>query len=139
MKSLSVKISLTAFAGGILTLGLEIVAGRLLAPFFGSSLHQWAALIGVVLLAYVIGYGTYTWMNRWSPFFPFIVGGLYILTLPFWLFTLLDLFMRLPLPLASIGAAILTTGIPSILWASILPFLQKQKGIHQSSRVLAWS
>src|SRR4051794_17834377 len=109
------RIYATAFLGGILTLGLEIVAGRVLVPFLGSSLHQWAALIGVVLLAYVIGYETYSRINRWGPSLPFALGGLYILTLPLWSFALLEQFMALPLSLASIGGALVTTGLPSVL------------------------
>jgi spermidine synthase len=42
-------------AGGVL-LGLEIVASRVLAPYFGNSLFVWGALIGVVLTGLSIGY-----------------------------------------------------------------------------------
>jgi spermidine synthase len=133
------RITVTAFAGGILTLGLEIVSGRLLAPFFGSSLHQWAALIGVVLLAYVLGYETYSRINSWGPAVPFAIGGLYTLALPLWLTSLVNPLLNLPLMGSAIGSALLATGLPSILWASVLPFLQKQKETKSSSRVLAWS
>ena len=37
-------------------LGLEIAASRVLAPYFGSSLFVWGALIGVVLTGLSIGY-----------------------------------------------------------------------------------
>ena len=134
----SVRIFTTAFVGGILTLGLEIVAGRILAPFFGSSLHQWAALIGIILIAYGVGYETYRQINRWGPALPFALGGLYILSLPLWLFPLLDAILNFPLSLASLSGALLTSGLPSILWASVLPFLQKENK-SGSSRVLAWS
>jgi spermidine synthase len=42
-------------AGGVL-LGLELVASRVLAPFFGSSIFVWGALIGVVLAGLSAGY-----------------------------------------------------------------------------------
>jgi hypothetical protein len=35
---------------------LEILGGRLLAPFFGYSVYQWGALIGVVMAALALGY-----------------------------------------------------------------------------------
>jgi spermidine synthase len=35
---------------------LEILGGRLLAPFFGHSIFQWGALIGVVMAALALGY-----------------------------------------------------------------------------------
>ena len=42
-------------SGGVL-LGIEIVASRVLAPSFGSSLYVWGSLIGVVLTGLAIGY-----------------------------------------------------------------------------------
>ena len=44
------------FAVGISTLGAEIAAARLLAPFFGASTIVWANTIGVVLVALSAGY-----------------------------------------------------------------------------------
>ncbi len=44
------------FLSGAVLLGLEIVASRVLAPYFGSSLFVWGALIGVVLAGLSIGY-----------------------------------------------------------------------------------
>jgi spermidine synthase len=46
----------TVFAVGISTLGAEIAAARLLAPFFGASTIVWANTIGVVLVALSAGY-----------------------------------------------------------------------------------
>jgi spermidine synthase len=44
------------FAVGLSTLGAEIAATRLLAPFFGTSTVIWANTIAVVLLALAAGY-----------------------------------------------------------------------------------
>jgi spermidine synthase len=44
------------FAVGMSTLGAEIAAARLMAPFFGSSTIIWANTIAVVLLALSAGY-----------------------------------------------------------------------------------
>ncbi|MBA2349702.1 MAG: fused MFS/spermidine synthase [Solirubrobacterales bacterium] len=44
------------FAGGVSSLGAEIAAARLLAPYFGASTIIWANTIGVVLVALSIGY-----------------------------------------------------------------------------------
>ena len=55
-ESSAVGISAAVFLSGAVLLGLELVASRVLAPFFGSSIFVWGALIGVVLAGLSIGY-----------------------------------------------------------------------------------
>lgn len=45
-----------AFLSGGVLLGLEIIASRILAPYFGNSVYVWGSLISVFLLALSIGY-----------------------------------------------------------------------------------
>ena len=47
---------LLVFCGGMSTLGIELTASRLLAPFFGNSLFIWANVIGLTLLYLSAGY-----------------------------------------------------------------------------------
>lgn len=50
-------VSLTvAFLAGWAIMQLEILGGRLLAPWFGYSIYQWGGLIGVVMTALAAGY-----------------------------------------------------------------------------------
>jgi spermidine synthase len=44
------------FLGGMTTLGVELSASRLLAPFYGNNILVWAVLIGLVLLYLSVGY-----------------------------------------------------------------------------------
>jgi predicted membrane-bound spermidine synthase len=44
------------FAGGFTSIGVELTASRLLAPYFGSSTFIWASLIGLTLAFLALGY-----------------------------------------------------------------------------------
>jgi len=49
-------LRLLVFAGGFASIGVELTASRLLAPFFGSSTFIWASLIGLTLAFLALGY-----------------------------------------------------------------------------------
>ncbi len=44
------------FASGVVGMGLQLLAGRLLAPTFGSSVYTWGSVIGVSMVALSAGY-----------------------------------------------------------------------------------
>ena len=46
---------LLVFTAGLVTLGMELSAARLLEPAFGNSQIVWAALIGLILLSLAVG------------------------------------------------------------------------------------
>ena len=46
---------LIVFLSSACTLVLEIVAGRILAPFIGVSLYTWTSIIGIVLAGISLG------------------------------------------------------------------------------------
>src|SRR5215204_4421491 len=50
------SLELLVFTVGISTLGAEIAAARLMAPFFGDSTIVWANTIAIVLVALSVGY-----------------------------------------------------------------------------------
>jgi spermidine synthase len=55
------------FASSACTLALEIVAGRMLAPYIGVSLYTWTSIIGVVLAGISLGnYLGGTIADRWG-------------------------------------------------------------------------
>ena len=49
-------VLLLAFAGGFIVMSLELLGGRILQPYFGSSVHVWGSVITVFMLALSIGY-----------------------------------------------------------------------------------
>ncbi|PSQ41938.1 spermidine synthase [Halobacteriales archaeon SW_7_68_16] len=47
---------LAAFAGGVASMGLEIVAARVIHPVYGSSVYVWGSILTVFMLALSTGY-----------------------------------------------------------------------------------
>jgi spermidine synthase len=92
-------LGVLVFVVGTGSLGAEIAAVRLLAPYFGASTIVWANTIGVVLVALALGYW---WGGRFADRHPHL-RGLCLLTLtaalllaavPFAAHPLLDLGVR---------------------------------------------
>ena len=50
------RLHVLVFAAGFSSLGVELTAARLLAPFFGTSTLVWANVIGLTLLYLSVGY-----------------------------------------------------------------------------------
>src|SRR5512134_4165132 len=82
-----VALAVAVFLSGGVLLGLEIVASRVLAPAFGSSLYVWGALIGVVLTGLSIGYWAGGALaDRWPSPYLFVsaiaLGAVLVLAIP---------------------------------------------------------
>lgn len=45
-----------SFSSGFSIMGIELLGGRILAPFFGSSIHIWGSIITVFMLSLSFGY-----------------------------------------------------------------------------------
>lgn len=50
------RYELIAAVGGAVVMMLELVGARMVAPFFGTSIYVWTAMIGVILGALSLGY-----------------------------------------------------------------------------------
>lgn len=51
-------IYLLAFVGGFVIMSLELLGGRVLAPYFGSSIYVWGSIITIFMLSLSLGYLT---------------------------------------------------------------------------------
>jgi len=49
-------VYLLAFTGGFVIMSLELLGGRLLAPYFGSDIYVWGSIITVFMLSLSLGY-----------------------------------------------------------------------------------
>ena len=49
-------IYLLAFVGGFVIMSVELLGGRMLAPYFGSSIYVWGSIITVFMLSLALGY-----------------------------------------------------------------------------------
>lgn len=49
-------VYLLVFIGGFSVMSVELLGGRILAPYFGSSIHVWGSIITVFMLALSVGY-----------------------------------------------------------------------------------
>lgn len=117
-----------AFLAGWVIMQLEILGGRVLAPYFGYSVYQWGALIGVVMAALAAGY----WLGgrvgdgpRPAGFLLAALGAsaLLVIAVP----PLADGFMPATRALGPAWGAVAATaillGAPSVLLATTSPIV----------------
>ena len=58
-----VAVNVLAFAGGFAVMSLELLSGRMLAPYFGNSIYVWGSVITVFMVSLALGYLAGGW---WS-------------------------------------------------------------------------
>ncbi len=77
-------IYMLAFCSGFCIMGIELLGGRILAPYFGSSVHIWGSIITVFMLSLSFGYLAGGKLSTRSPSLfkyglIFIMAGLAVL------------------------------------------------------------
>lgn len=111
-------------------MALEILASRIIAPYFGNSVYIWGSIISVFLAALALGY---SWGGRLADRRPDLrVLGRLILAAGLWLLVLCFVGTRLTESLADMtsaspGGTLVTAsllfGPPSLLFGTVSPFL----------------
>jgi hypothetical protein len=66
-----------ALLSGAAVMAYEILASRVIAPYFGSSVYTWGNLIGVVLMALATGYIAGGWLA--DRFMSGVLPGLFLI------------------------------------------------------------
>ncbi len=72
-----------AFVGGFVIMSLELLGGRMLAPYFGSSIYVWGSIITIFMASLALGY---LFGGHWSVKAPsvakfgrvFLFGALFL-------------------------------------------------------------
>jgi spermidine synthase len=117
------------FVSGVASMGLEILAGRMIAPQFGSSIYTWGTIIGVFLAALSYGYhrggraaAEAASLDRLARLF--VWTGLYVAALVVAGDVVLRSTVALPLPgrFASLPAVVILFGPPTYLLGFVSPY-----------------
>lgn len=92
----NILILFLAFTGGFIIMAIELLGGRILAPYFGSSIYVWGSIITIFMLSLSTGYlvgGRLSLHNpslrRYSLFFLF--GAVFIVPIILWAEPLMEM------------------------------------------------
>jgi len=133
--------SATAFIGSFCIMVIEIVAGRLVAPYLGSSLYTWTAIIGIVLAGVAVGnYWGGVLADKGKPLkilgIVFFSGALAALSVPFLnqIVGEMPFSWTLPWRLRIALHLIAVFSIPSVILGIIAPVVTKY-AVEKSAQV----
>ncbi|WP_254531143.1 spermidine synthase [Natrinema gelatinilyticum] len=136
------KPDVAVFVSGVTSMGLEILAGRIIAPQFGSSVYTWGSIITVFLAALSLGYWqggkrAATASIRRMTWILLGTAG-YVAIVVYGSDQLLLSASMLPLPTryASVPAVLILFGPPTYLLGFISPYsaeLSQKDGIGEAS------
>ena len=122
-------INVLAFGGGFVIMALELLGGRVLAPYFGSSIYVWGSVITVFMLSLSLGYLIGGYISLRAPSLRrfallFVLGA--VLTYPLVLYgepLMRAVFERIEDPrYGSLVAATALFMLPTIVLGMISPY-----------------
>jgi spermidine synthase len=141
-------LRLLVFVVGSASLGTEIAAARLLAPYFGASTIVWANTIAVVLLALSVGYAVGGRLADRSPDVAtlsriVVVAGALLAAVPFVATPFLAAASRAldsisaAAFLGSLAGVLILCAVPLLLLGAVTPFALRLslEGVADSGRV----
>ncbi len=133
-----------AFTSGFIIMSIEMLGGRILAPYFGGSIYVWGSIITVFMVALAVGYLTGGHLSLMQPRlskYGFFFVAAAITAIPTIAFgeTMMDwVFLRLEDPrYGSLVAATLLFFIPTAILGMIAPYSVRLlvEESHHSGRI----
>lgn len=130
-------INVLAFTGGFVIMALELLGGRILAPYFGSSIYVWGSIISVFMLALAFGYLLGGRLSLHSPSLRrfglvLLVAAVLLYPLVIYADPLLRLvFIHVEDPrYGSLLAAVLLFAMPTVILGVISPYAVRLRVAH---------
>jgi hypothetical protein len=133
-----------AFTSGFIIMSIEMLGGRILAPYFGSSIYVWGSIITVFMVALAVGYLTGGHLSLMQPrlskygFFFVAAAITAVPTIAFGDTMMVWVFLRLEDPrYGSLVAATLLFFIPTAILGMIAPYSVRLlvEESHHSGRI----
>jgi len=127
---------ITALLSGGMLMLLEMVAVRVYAPYFGSSIYVWGSMICVVMVALAIGYGLGGWLadrgegDGWL-YGMILAGGIYEGFILLFLHPVLLHLSQGDVFRGALMATALIFGPPMIAWAGVVPHLVRLLAVEK--------
>ena len=130
-KNNTIKFFSILFFTGAVVLSLELLASRILTPFFGVSLYIWTSILSVTLIFLAIGYQFGGWITSkieseyYEELFIFIpfVSSIFILISTITYPILFPRLINLDLLVGTFLGSFLLLSIPLVLMSSLNPIL----------------
>lgn len=119
-------------------MGIELLGGRILAPYFGSSVHVWGSIITVFMLSLSLGYLIGGKLSLQTPSLArygsiFIFAGITLLPLAYFSIPILELVFN-NIEDTRYGSLIASMGlffIPTIILGMISPYSVRLLVTHE--------
>jgi hypothetical protein len=118
-----------AFISGFIIMSIELLGGRILAPYFGSSIYVWGSIITVFMLSLSIGYLIGGRLSLHSPSltrYGYFYAGAAVLLIPLilWSNQIMEaLFIRIEDPrYGSLLVSMLLFFLPTAVLGMIAPY-----------------
>lgn len=122
-------VMILAFIAGFIIMAIELLGGRILAPYFGSSIYVWGSIITVFMLSLSVGYlsgGKLSLINpNLKTYGTFFIGAaLLLVPLILWANPIMEfLFLQIEDPrYGSLVVSMILFFIPTAIMGMIAPY-----------------